>query len=140
MNRKGSVILHVLVIGTVVALIAAGMLRMSLVSYLETAHVNAESTQKRGDEGALMRLASIWSLSNTSCASAAGYTCSGGNACSAANPVTCTCSSTVAGNPTPINGRWVWTDAANTMGACQLTITASDPLAGAVSGNGSGTY
>jgi hypothetical protein len=130
MNRKGSVILHVLIIGTVVALIAASMLRMSLVNYLETAHVNAESTQKRGDEGALMRLASMWSLNNTSCASAAGYTCSGGNACSFSNHASCNCTSVVPGNPTPISG--VWSAATNT---CNLTITGSDPLQGALTGN-----
>ena len=97
MNRQGSVILHVLVTGILVALIAALLLRVSFNSYLVTARTNAETVQLRQDSGALAVVIAGWNANNRVCSGGggtSGYTCPG------ATPGTCACTCTVTGFPT----------------------------------------
>lgn len=90
MNRRGSVILHVLVTGVIVALIAAFMLRVSLMNYLQTARANNETWQKRGDEGALSRVVAYWSMYGA-CTNAPGYNCGSVGSAMAVGSCNCTC-------------------------------------------------
>ena len=96
MNHRGSVILHVLVTGVVVALLAALLLRMTMLRFMVTAHAHASSQMKRDDESALARIQSNWNSANAVCANnVPGYSCSG-----AAGTCACVCTPVSVGDPT----------------------------------------
>jgi hypothetical protein len=124
MSKRGSVILHVLVTGIVVALIAACILRVATMSYVQTARTNAQTQQVRSDDGALARVSAYWAA-NGACSDGAGYTCNSHGAA----PVGicgCTCTSSMPTEPT------IYTQGSVAAGGtCTLSITAVDPLASA---------
>ncbi|MEK7384762.1 MAG: hypothetical protein AAB262_15965 [Elusimicrobiota bacterium] len=110
MNRKGSVILHVLVSGVVVALIAALLLRVTMLRFLLTARSHKATQMKRADESTLARLSSVWNSSQM-CTDFSGYVCTG-------TPGSCGCTCTSAGEPTVV---------ATPVGPdCRLMITSPD--------------
>jgi|GEM_PF-1955575 len=92
MDRKGSVILHVLVTGVIIALIAACLLRVSMMSYLVTARTNSSTVQKRVDEGALSQAQTFWAA-NGMCSALPNYTCAGAG-CGAGGIGACACTYT----------------------------------------------
>lgn len=114
MNKRGSVILHILVTGVVVAFIAAMLLRLTMFRFLVTSRSHKSAQMKRFDESALARLNSNW-ISGGVCSNFNGgsglYSCSGA-------PGTCACTCTSPGAPTitaAVNG-----------GACRITIDSPD--------------
>jgi hypothetical protein len=125
MNRQGSILIHVLVTGVIVALIAACILRVTLGSYLVTARANSDGIQKRQDEGALNALMSTWNTSASVCSAGAGYACTGAAG-------TCGCTCTKAGSPTVTTAGAM---SGNAPGGCVVTIApTSDPMAQAEGG------
>jgi Tfp pilus assembly protein PilX len=125
MNRRGSVILHVLVTGMLVALIAAMILRVSTNSYIMTAHANADTIQTRAAEGALSRLSASWSVYGA-CTDTPDYNCGNPRPSSPTGgevgTCSCTCNPASSSDPT-VNA------SASASGACNLQIVAVDPLA-----------
>ena len=118
MNLRGSVILHVLVTGVAVALIAALLLRMTMLRFVVTSRSHKASQMKRYDEAALARLNSNWaSVGILSANNVPGYTSA---PASASPPGTCgcTCTPSSAGDPTVITNSFG--------GACQLSIRSPD--------------
>ncbi|HAZ08945.1 MAG TPA: hypothetical protein DCZ01_10590 [Elusimicrobia bacterium] len=125
MNHRGSILLHVLVTGVIVALIAGMIMRITLLRYVVTSRTHKASQMKRYDEAALARIHSSWSnapyggvLLSISCAdNVPGYRCSPPStippgACD------CTCTPAAAGDPTVI--------ASAAGSACQLRIDSVD--------------
>lgn len=91
MNRKGSVLLHVLVTSALVALIGASVLRLSMTRSLMAAHAINSNSVERQDESAMNMVFGYWNSVNAVCANpgaANGYTCAGGGG---ANKCGCTC-------------------------------------------------
>lgn len=114
MNQRGSVILHVLVTGVAVALIAALLLRMTMLRAVVTSRSHKASQMKRFDEAALARLQSNWS-SGQMCTSFPGYTCAGATA----GYCGCTCTPSSAGDPI------IYTSPSGSA-PCQLSIQSPD--------------
>jgi Tfp pilus assembly protein PilX len=118
MNRRGSVMMHVLVTGVVVALIAASLLQLSMMRLTVTNNAAKGGQAKRSDEAALARLMTAWNAVNGKCdspTSAYGYACAPAGAnCS------CTCAPTLAGDPTVnVSGP--------AAGPCRFDIVSIDP-------------
>jgi hypothetical protein len=135
MGQRGSVILHVLVTGVIVALIVACLLRVSTLSYIQTARVNSVTTQTRGDEGALSSVLASWAA-NGACSNAPGYNCGTAGSPGAMGSCGCTCVPT--GSPPPgqmaypkITATAIAAAPGNPAGTvqCQVSIApASDPM------------
>lgn len=110
-DKKGSVLLHVLITSVVVSAIAAGLVRMLMLRYVVTAKQVQINVKKQDSHGILNRLIAHWNdQANGFCSSPPGtptITCTGfGTACGA-----CTCSvggvasivTTAAGTPCQIS-------------------------------------
>ncbi|MDE2143609.1 MAG: hypothetical protein KGJ84_14470 [Elusimicrobia bacterium] len=126
MTKRGSILLHVLVTGALIALIAATLMRMAMLRYQVTAHATNGSIERRYDEAALSLLITQWNTTNVYCATVPGYyTCSGALAGVPA-PITscsCTCNRVISATTTNFPDTVVG-------GAggppCQLTIQSPD--------------
>ena len=97
---RGSVLLHVMLTGVVVALIAATLLRMTLLRYQMGARSERVLKEKRDDQGALAAVMSAWNANisaavpNPACsATPAGFTCAG----IVAGTCGCSCTQTATG-------------------------------------------
>lgn len=120
MTRKGSVLLHILVTGTVVALIAALLLRMGMLRYLIGARAIQGAQMRRDDESALARVMSYWNSANTLCANnVPGYSCL---PASTIPPGTCGCTCT------PTDPKDAVVVSASSSGNCRLRIASADLL------------
>jgi Tfp pilus assembly protein PilX len=93
-GRRGSVLLHVLVTGTLVALIAASLMRVALLRYQVTSRTVATNLERRLAEAALNTITSDWNQTGNVCSpvTIAGYSCTG-------TAGTCACRCTSAGKP-----------------------------------------
>lgn len=112
MNNRGSVILHVLVTGVVVAFISAMLLRMTMFRYVVTARSHKSAQMKRYTEAVLAQLNSAWAGGQT-CANFGNYTCAG------ATVGFCGCTCTSAGVPSILT-------APSGSAPCQITISSPD--------------
>ncbi|NNN05873.1 MAG: hypothetical protein HKL90_08235 [Elusimicrobia bacterium] len=137
MNKRGSILLQVIVTGVILAMISAAILRITMGSSFVTARVNSETAQKRGDEGGLARLLAAWNA-NGVCTTGSGYTCSGtSGSCS------CTCHPSNPVDPTVTVQHAVGQPVGppfTTPGQCQVTVTATDTVGMAASDQGSANY
>lgn len=132
MNKRGSILLQVLVTGVILAMIAAAILRVTMGSSFVTARVNSETVQKRSDEGGLARLTAAWDA-NGPCTNVSGYSCAGTSGscrctCTPSNPADPTV--TVAGSGPPFV----------TQGQCGVTVKAVDTIGMAASDQGTANY
>ncbi|MDE2511440.1 MAG: hypothetical protein KGL74_09980 [Elusimicrobia bacterium] len=126
MNKRGSILLHVLVTGALIALIAATLMRMAMLRYQVTAHATNGSIERRYDEAALSMLITQWNATNVYCATVPGYyTCSGGAGGVAAPIASCTCSCNKIPGAATTNFPPTVT-ALNGAPPCQLTIQSPD--------------
>jgi hypothetical protein len=94
MGKRGSVLLHVLMTGALIALISATLLRLAVMRYTVTARATKTTRERRYDEAALAMLVSTWNNGNVYCANAGYYSCSGGGAGYAAPLTSCACTCT----------------------------------------------
>ena len=99
MNRRGSVLMHVLVTGVIVAFIAAGLLRLAMLRYEVTARAQRSAQDKRSAEGALSLLITYWNLNNTRCADVPGSGGYSSYSCGNTGTCDCTCTPTNAADP-----------------------------------------
>jgi Tfp pilus assembly protein PilX len=128
MGKKGSVLLHVLMTGVVIALVAATLLRLTMLRYEVTAHATQTTAERRYDEAALAMLLTQWNAGNVYCANVASggvtYSCSGGAAGYAAplSNCACTCTTVSANYPPTVTG-------SGSTPNCKLSMTSDvDPL------------
>jgi len=110
--QKGSVLLQVMILGIIVAFLAAGMAAMLLSRSGSTARIEQGNAAARYDGAGLDVLINAWNA-NGICTNAAGmYSCSS-KACS------CTCTPAQAYLPTVVvSGAGVWP-------ACQSSVAAN---------------
>jgi hypothetical protein len=88
LNRRGSVLLHVLVTSVLVAVISATLLRMALFRYQMAGRGASVLQEKRDDQAALASVIGTWNAANKVCSGApAGWT-------GCTNPGTCACTCT----------------------------------------------
>lgn len=114
MNRKGSIMAHVLITGVIVAVLASSLLRMTLLNYVVTQRAAGGAQERKEAEGAFARLMTQWNSSNQVCADLAGvYNCSG-------TPGTCSCSCT------PFDSQHPTVSATVTGGLCTVSVTTVD--------------
>ena len=84
-NRRGSVLIHVLITGVIVAFIAAGLLRMVLMNYIAVDRATKGAQNRKESEAMLNRALTYWNQANQVCAPIpGGFNCSGA-------PGTCDC-------------------------------------------------
>lgn len=83
-NRRGSVLIHVLITGAVVAAIAAGLMKMVLMNYIVVDKATKGTQNRKEAESALNGLVSYWNA-NGVCTSFNGYSCN-----QSFSPCTCT--------------------------------------------------
>ncbi|PIR16568.1 MAG: hypothetical protein COV48_09630 [Elusimicrobia bacterium CG11_big_fil_rev_8_21_14_0_20_64_6] len=88
-NRRGSVLLHVLVTGVIVAFIASGLLRMVLMNYIAVDRATKGAQNRKEAEAMLQRALTYWNKSNVVCSSTGLFPCSPSYVTS---PGTCDCS------------------------------------------------
>jgi len=109
-NKRGSVLVHVLIMGVIMAIIAAGLMSVMMLQYKVTGRMEQGSEAKKRAEVALAKIISNWN-ENGYCTST---NLSGYSSCAFTAPCTCTCSGS--GMPT-ITG-------ASVGGSCQIKINA----------------
>ncbi len=116
MNRRGSVLVHVLITGVIVAFIASGLLHMVLMNYVAVDRASKGAQNRKEAESMLNRALTYWNLANAVCANIpGGLNCSG-------TPGTCACTCPAgAVAPAP---RIV---AAVIGGQCRVDLISSDP-------------
>lgn len=117
-GTRGSVLLHVMVTGALVALIAALLLRMSMLRYTMAARGAKALQEKRYDQAALASILSAWNSVNITCANnVPNYTCAPA-AGSTPGSCGCTCTPSLANFPT--------VNTSGTVAQCQMNIVSTD--------------
>ena len=118
LNSRGSVLVHVLITGVIVAFIAAGLLRMVLMNYIAVDRATKGAQNRKEAEAMLQRALTYWNQTNSVCSTNATYfPCTGTGV--GLNQCNCACPSAAAlprvvvtgGGPPP----------------CTITIISSDP-------------
>lgn len=118
LNNRGSVLLHVLVTGIIVAFIASGLLRMVLMNYIAVDRAAKGAQNRKEAEAMLQRALTYWNKTNSVCSSDPSFfVCTGAGV--GLNQCNCSCPS---GSALP---RVVATGG----GAppCGITVISSDP-------------
>lgn len=119
LNRRGSVLVHVLITGVIVAFIAAGMLRMVLMNYIAVDRAAKGAANRKEAEAMLQRAITYWNKSNIVCSSDATYFPCATPSVTSPGTCSCACPSAAAvprvvvtgGGPPP----------------CTITVISSDP-------------
>lgn len=118
LNNRGSVLLHVLVTGIIVAFIAAGLLRMVLMNYIAVDRAAKGAQNRKEAEAMLQRALTYWNKTNSVCSTDASFfVCTGAGV--GANQCNCACPSAAALPRVVVTGG----------GAppCVITVISSDP-------------
>lgn len=119
LGKRGSVLVHVLMTGVVVAIIAAGLMRMTMLRYVASTRAAGGAQARRAADSALNRALTYWNSANIVCANnIPGYSCS---PASIASPGTCNCTCTSGSGATIV---------VSGGGAppCNVSIVTSDPI------------
>lgn len=122
--RRGSVLVHVLMTGVVVAVIAAGLMRLTMLRYVASARAAGGAQARRTADAALNKALTYWNATNIVCGNnVPGYSCS---PASGASPGLCNCTCTPF---TATDATIVVTDPDGTPGPpCNLSVQAPDPM------------
>ncbi len=120
MNRRGSILIHVLITSVIVSVIAAGMMRMTLLRHTITERVSSGGKKRKIAEAEMNTIITYWNA-NGSCTNWPGHTCSPQNVCRASATSDCVCNPTATGGSV-ILAKWK-TPTPPTMPRCELTIT-----------------
>ena len=123
LNRRGSVLVHVLVTGVIVAFLAAGLLRMVLMNYIAVDRATKSARNRKEAEAMLQRALTYWNESNLVCSDI-----------NPPNPLyrikcfgpvgVCSC---ICANPTPLSFPRIEVTGGGPP-PCVVTIISSDPL------------
>lgn len=114
MDRRGSVLLQVLVTSVLVFIIAAGLMSMVMGRHTVSTRVAESAAKRKSADAAFNRLMSHWNMpSNGVCSSVMGYSCTG-------SPGTCGCVCSKTGEPEVTT-----TDLGS--GRCKVDIEVLDP-------------
>lgn len=112
MNKKGFVLLHVIVLALIVATVTAGMTRMLLMNYMATQRSIRGGQNRKHADALLHRAISTWNASEICSDIGPGLACQGA-------PGNCNCFC-----PDPVSIPRV--TARDVGGRCQITVISSD--------------
>lgn len=118
LDRRGSVLIHVLITGVIVAFIASGLLNMVMMNYIAVDRATKGAQNRKEAEAMLQRALTYWNKTNSVCSTDAfNFVCTGGGV--GANQCNCACPSASALPRVVVTGG----------GAppCVITIISSDP-------------
>jgi hypothetical protein len=121
MNKKGSILVHVLITTVIVATICAGLAQMLMLRWTTSARATQGSGGRVSDTAAFSNVLQAWNASNQVCSGVTGFSCSGGGCganlcnCVMAPSPACTCSGT--------NSCQGTLTAALSGGRCKITVT-----------------
>jgi len=115
MKNKGSVLVHVLMTGVVVAIVSAGILRLARLRYLSAQRAATSAQNRKQDEGVLNRAITSWNQ-NGLCSTILG---SPTLSCSGVAVGNCGCSCSGGGISVTTSG---------SASSCKIVITSQDPL------------
>lgn len=118
-TSKGSVLIHVLVTGIIVAFIAAGLLRMVLMNYIAVDRASKGAQNRKEAEAMLQRALTYWNKSNIVCSSDATYFPCVPASVSVPGTCSCSCPSAAAVPRVVVTG--------GAAPPCTITIISSDP-------------
>ena len=118
LNRRGSVLVHVLITGVIVAFIASGLLRMVLMNYIAVDRATKGAQNRKEAEAMLQRALTYWNKNNIVCESTVEFPCA---TPSTTSPGTCSCACP---NATALPRVVVTGGGAP---PCTVTIISSDP-------------
>lgn len=120
MNKRGFVLLHVLVLSMIVAVITAGVVRMVLMNAMATQRAITGGKNHKESDAVLNRAVTYWNATGTVCATIPGVPCV---PASVASPGACNCTCTSA-----TGAVIVVTDQDVVPGPpCNINIVSSDP-------------
>ncbi len=123
LTRRGSVLIHVLITGVIVAFIAAGLLRMVLMNYIAVDRAAKGAQTRKEAEAMLQRALTYWNKTNTVCSTdALKFVCVGAGV--GANTCDCSCPSAAAVPRVTVSKIGGGTGGPQ---PCLLTVTSSDP-------------
>ena len=95
MNKKGHVLIHVLITTIIVVVIATGLAQMLLMRFTASNRAASGVAGRRQDEGSFNAVIALWNANNAVCSGApAGFicpTCSAGSCGCTVQPTGCTC-------------------------------------------------
>jgi hypothetical protein len=121
-NSRGSVLIHVLVTGVIVAFIAAGLLRMVLMNYIAIDRASKGTQNRKEADAMLQRALTYWNKSRIVCSTDATYfPCTPSYTVA---PGTCNCACPSAGALPRVE---VTNGPVGTTPPCTITVISSDP-------------
>lgn len=103
MNRKGHVLIHVLITTIIVVVIAMGLAQMLLMRFTAANRASSGVAGRRLDEGAMNQIVAVWNANNAVCSNGPVASMPGNLSCPSCstyapgNPGTCGCSVTPVG-------------------------------------------
>lgn len=123
-SDRGSVLLHVLMTGALLAIIAATILRLAMLRYTITARTTEVNQERRYNETAMSLLTTQWNSTGMFCSSVPGYySCNLFGGAGSAPPLTsCSCSCRPIG---AVVKTFPYVDNANASPPCQFKILAN---------------
>lgn len=118
LGRRGSVLVHVLITGVIVAVIAGGLLRMILMNYIAVDRASKGAQNRKEAEAMLQMALTYWNKSNVVCSTTALFPCTP-NYTTPPGTCNCTCPSAAALPRVEVTGG----------GAppCTINVISSDP-------------
>jgi Tfp pilus assembly protein PilX len=118
-NKGGFVLVHVLVVGAIVAVIAAGLLRMTTMNYVLTRREITGAQNRKESEALLSRAMSFWNASGSVCSPVPGFVCAPAVVFPPPGLCNCTC--------TAPSGAVIRVQGGGAPPCNSFTITSSDP-------------
>ena len=118
-DERGSILLHVMVTSVLVSIVAAGILRMSMLRYQLGHRSEVILQEKRDDSGALGGFIGVWNVNGQPCSGVPAAGTWGGGSCSNPGVCSCTCTQGAGANMQTMHA---WVNGGN----CQLDFTSRD--------------
>ncbi len=118
MNKRGAVLIYVLVLAVIVGVITAGVVRMVLMNAVNTRRVVSGGQNRKEADALLSRATAYWNATNTVCSNIQGVPC---NPPSVVSPGVCNCTCTAA------SGAKIVVAGGGAPPCANINITSSDP-------------
>ena len=118
-NQSGFVLVHVLVVAMIVAVVTAGLLRMTMMNHIFTQREISGAQNRKESEALLSRAMSHWNASGSVCSPVPGFACIPPVLFPPPGKCNCRC--------TAPSGAEIWVQGGGDPPCNSVTITSSDP-------------
>ncbi len=125
-GRRGQVLVHVLVTGVIVMILATGIARMLLMRYYAEARVEDGGAKRRLGESAIAEIQTAWSAANTVCAATPA-----GSLVTRATGAAGSCTNCTYTGTDALSGDAISVAAAVSGSGCSLNVTVTSPASSA---------